>query len=276
MSENKKSPLRNPVVPWLAIATAGAAILGSVSAGKSRRQQARQNALAIAEQKAARLSLEKRIGEYEKSEFVPLDIDKLRQDNLFEDADMTQDVLPAADYAREQFAQQQANIMQGLRGAAGGSGIAGLAQSLSNQAAGQAKQQSISIGQQLSQNKKLAIQAQQSINDQERGVKIANMEGKNAFELDKMATLMGVSGQRAYAAGQSAASSQSNMIALQTAQAQANAQMWQTGVTALSQMNYGGGGGGGSTPGDYTMNQYTGGPGPTDLQGGGYVPPAGY
>ena len=44
--------------------------------------------------------------------------------------------------------------MQSLRGAAGGSGIAGLAQTLANQGQLQAKQISTSIGQQESANQK--------------------------------------------------------------------------------------------------------------------------
>jgi len=224
---------------WVAGGIVVGALISASSSNKAIKSQEKLNEGAVAEQKAARESLEKRIAKYEKSEFKPLDLDALKQENLFEEMDMTKDAIPAADYAREQFAQQQANIMSGLRGAAGGSGIAGLAQSLSMQAKDQARQTSINLGTILSQNRRAALSAQQSINTQERQVKIANMEGQNAFELDKMATLMGVSGQRAYAAGQTAASAQSNMIALQTAQAQANAQYWQAGVTALGQVNWG-------------------------------------
>ena len=156
--------------------------------------------------------------------------------------DMTQDVLPAADFAKEQFAQQQANILGGLRGIAGGSGIAGLAQSLSMQAREQAKEQAVNLGTILSQNRKAAIAAQQQIKANERSIKLANMEGRNAFELDKMATLMGVSGQRAYAAGQAAAQAQSNYLAMQSQQQQLAMQTYQY----MSKMDWGTGTGTGT------------------------------
>ena len=88
---------------------------------------------------------DKRIGDYEKSTFKPLDANALKQENVYED--LTVDT-QAADYAREQFQQQQANIMQGLKGVAGSSGVAGLAQSLSMQASQQAQQTQMTIGQQ--------------------------------------------------------------------------------------------------------------------------------
>ena len=46
---------------------------------KSMSNQSRMSAAALAEQKAARESLEKRIAKYEKSEFVPLDVDALKE-----------------------------------------------------------------------------------------------------------------------------------------------------------------------------------------------------
>ena len=46
--------------------------------------------------------------------------------------DMTVD-MRAADFQRQQGQQQRSNILQALRGAAGGSGVAGLAQTLANQ-----------------------------------------------------------------------------------------------------------------------------------------------
>ena len=68
--------------------------------------------------------------------------------------------MDAVDYAREQFQQQQANIMQAYRGVAGASGIAALAQSLSNQAKEQAKETRIDIGTQLADNRKLKLREQ--------------------------------------------------------------------------------------------------------------------
>ena len=187
------------------------------------------------------------LSDYEKSKFQALDRDALRRENIFEGQenifanqenifadqenimeDMEVDT-QAADYAREQFQQQQANIMQGLRGVTGASGVAGLAQSLSGQASKQAKESQLTIGQQLQQNRKMRLQEQSRLNQQERSeqsrlnqqqlieqgrmnqqvlmeqsrlseadraIQLANMEGARQFDLDKMSTMMGVQGQR--------------------------------------------------------------------------------
>jgi hypothetical protein len=58
----------------------------------------------------------------------------------------------AADFAAQQSQQSSANIMSSLGAAAGGSGIAALAQSLANSQAQQAQAASASIAQQESRN----------------------------------------------------------------------------------------------------------------------------
>tara|TARA_R110001583_G_scaffold91645_1_gene233693 strand:- start:39 stop:695 length:657 start_codon:yes stop_codon:yes gene_type:complete len=80
------------------------------------------------------------------------------EENVFEDLTVDQ---RAAQFQAEQGAQQRANIMSGLRGAAGSSGVAGLAQALAGQGTLQAQQMSASIGQQEAQNRKLAAQGAQ-------------------------------------------------------------------------------------------------------------------
>lgn len=64
-------------------------------------------------------------------------------ENVYEDLTINQQ---QADFTAQQQAQGQANIMQSLRGAAGPSGIAALAQSLANQQAQNAQAASASIG----------------------------------------------------------------------------------------------------------------------------------
>jgi hypothetical protein len=86
--------------------------------------------------------------------------------------------------------------MRSLRGVAGASGVAALAQSLTNQAIEQSRQTQISIGQQLAQNRKLRIQEEANIERQKRALTLANFEGRRAFEIDKMNTLIGVAGQK--------------------------------------------------------------------------------
>jgi len=226
------------------------AVIGSMSASKSRSSMNRQMALDREERAKAQAQFNKRIEKYEKSEYVPLDIDALKTENIYEDVDLTKDVLPAADYAREQFQQQQANIMQGLRGAAGASGIAGLAQALSGQAARQARETGLSIGAQLAQGRRLALQERSQKQLLERQVKLSNMQGKNAFELDKMATLLGVSGQRAYAATQAIQSGMTNMANIQAAQMQMYGNMG-TAAAGMDWSNFGGGGTGSGSGNTY-------------------------
>jgi len=62
----------------------------------------------------------------------------------------------AADFAAQQQAQGLSNIMGSMNQAAGGSGIAALAQSLANQQSQSAQQASVSIGQQEQRNQMAA------------------------------------------------------------------------------------------------------------------------
>tara|TARA_R100000388_G_scaffold88319_1_gene68572 strand:+ start:1556 stop:2482 length:927 start_codon:yes stop_codon:yes gene_type:complete len=73
--------------------------------------------------------------------------------NTYEDLQVS---TVAADFQMEQAAQQRANIMESLSGAAGGSGIAALAQSLANQGTMQARQVSADLAQQQARNEQLA------------------------------------------------------------------------------------------------------------------------
>tara|TARA_Y100001973_G_C5203812_1_gene339853 strand:+ start:1423 stop:2637 length:1215 start_codon:yes stop_codon:yes gene_type:complete len=74
-----------------------------------------------------------------------------------------------AQFEAQQMQQSQANILGGLRGAAGGSGIAALAQSLSQQGQIGAQRASASIGQQESRNQALAAQQAAQLQSQEAG-----------------------------------------------------------------------------------------------------------
>jgi len=76
-------------------------------------------------------------------------------ENTMEDLTVNQQ---QAQFEAEQGAQNRANIMQGMQGAAGGSGIASLAQAMANQGQNAARQASASIGQQESRNQMLAAQ----------------------------------------------------------------------------------------------------------------------
>lgn len=142
---------------------------------------------------AAEAEFDKRLKAYEESTFQELDPDDYKQENVYEDIQVD---TQAAEFASEQFRQQQANIMEVYRGTAGGSGVAALAQTLSNQAAKQAKDTSVNIAQQLAQNKKIKLGEESRIKQEERQMQINNALGKRQFEADKMATMIGVAGQK--------------------------------------------------------------------------------
>ena len=75
--------------------------------------------------------------------------------NKFEDLTVNQQ---QAQFQAQQGQQQQMDIMQSLQGAAGGSGIAALAQTMANQGQLQTQQISASIGQQEATNQRMATQ----------------------------------------------------------------------------------------------------------------------
>jgi hypothetical protein len=176
--------------------------------GRARRRIARESmdfakqqvAAYRAEQAIQRDILEKQKEEYRQFEFVNpyRDLQNYYEDmeNVFED--LTVDTR-AADFQMERGEQQRANILQALRGAAGGSGIANLAQSLANQGVLQAAQVSANIAQQERQNKVLAARAANQIQTAERrGMAAADMaqRGGEAMvqqaEMSRVNTLLGI------------------------------------------------------------------------------------
>ena len=216
------------------------AVIGSMSASKTRKDANRQIAAGKKERDKERVEFDKRLKEYEKSEYVPLDLEALKTENIMEDVDLSKDVLPAADYAREQFQQQQANIMDTFRSSAGTTGISGLSQELSMQAKEQARETGVSIGQQLAQGKRLALQEKIQKQQQDRALLLADMEGARQFEAEKMSTLIGISGQKTYAATQALTASQSNLAQIRAAQMQMYGSL---GSAAIGGLGYTEGGG---------------------------------
>ena len=90
-------------------------------------------------------------------------------ENVAEDLTVNQE---AAQFQAEQGAQQRANIMQQLRGAAGASGIAGLAQSLAQQQTMEARQISTSIAEQESANERMRVQEAARVQQMQRGAEM--------------------------------------------------------------------------------------------------------
>ena len=193
------------IVTGTAIAlTAGVAAYGIWSSSrqgrKMHRMSAQQAAQALKERQEMQARVDKEVANYRAMKFTnPYEGMKNvyeNMENVFED--LTVDT-QAADFQMERGEQQRANILQALRGAAGGSGIANLAQSLANQGVIQAAQVSANIAQQERQNQLLAARAANQIQTAERGgMAAADMaqRGGEAMvqqaEMSRVNTLLGI------------------------------------------------------------------------------------
>ena len=94
----------------------------------------------------------------------------------------------AAEFSKQQSMQGQANIMQGLKGAAGGSGIAALAQSMAQQGSMDAQKSAASIAQQEQANQKLSATEASRIQGMERS---GDVMSRN-MQMGKVDSLMGM------------------------------------------------------------------------------------
>ena len=127
-------------------------------------------------------------------------------ENVYEDQTVD---LKAAEFAREQSQQSMANIMASMQGAAGGSGVAGLAQVLANQGVKQAQQASADIGRQEQANQARARgeagRLQQLDVEGEQKRDMLEREGARMteqFDLDKQDKMLGFAMDRSAAANQ--------------------------------------------------------------------------
>lgn len=114
-------------------------------------------------------------------------------ENVYEDLTVN---TQAADFAASQQAQGMANTMDAMQGAAGGSGIAALAQAMAGQQNQAAQQASIDIGRQEQANQQAALGEAGAIQQQERQGDIISRQQQNA----KTNMLMGMSQGRLGAA----------------------------------------------------------------------------
>ena len=102
-------------------------------------------------------------------------------ENIYEDLGVN---MRSADYLRDQQRQSQANIMQQMRGAAGGSGVAGLAQAMANLSDKQAREASAKIAEQEAANEKLRLQGADQRRKAEFG--LDKLQRESAFGIDKL------------------------------------------------------------------------------------------
>jgi len=157
---------------------------GLIGAGKRKR-----------EQRAAQADFNKRKGQFE-----DLDTSNLytNLENVYEDLTVNQQ---QAEFTNRSQQQSMANTMDTMQGAAGGSGIAALAQAMANQGSLNAERAGISIGQQERSNQSAQMQQQAQNQLLERQGEGQSREA----ELNKVSTLMGMAGQRLGAANEARA-----------------------------------------------------------------------
>jgi len=154
---------------------------GIIGSGKRKR-----------EARAAAADLAKR-----KSQYEMLDTSNVYQnmENTMEDLTVNQQ---AAQFQAEQEQQGLSNIMGQMQGAAGGSGIAALAQSLAGQQSQNLRRASADIGRQEQANQMAERQQAGNIQLYERKGELISRDA----EKDKVSTLMGMAQQRSAAAEQ--------------------------------------------------------------------------
>jgi len=109
----------------------------------------------------------------------------LGMENTMEDLTINQ---KEAELINQQGQQQRANIMDNMRGAAGGSGIAALAQQMAQSGQLASQKSAASIGQQEAANQKLAAQEAGRIQSKEREGEVLSRE----MESNKVSTLLGM------------------------------------------------------------------------------------
>ena len=157
---------------------------GLIGAGKRKR-----------EQRAAQTEFNRRKDQFEMQDTSNL---YTNLENVYEDLTVNQQ---QAEFTQRAQQQSMANTMSGMQGAAGGSGIAALAQAMANQGSLNAERAGISIGQQERSNQ--SAQMQQASQNQ-----LLERQGEGqsrAAELNKVSTLMGMAGQRLGAANEARA-----------------------------------------------------------------------
>ena len=159
--------------------------VGSLFGGGKRRREQRRAAAELAKRK---------------NEFEAIDTSNPYKNltNTYENLTVN---TQAADFAAQQTAQGSANIMSNLAAAAGGGGVAALAQSLANSQAQAAQQASASIAQQEQRNAMLSAQG-----EAQRQKAVATGERQSQMmEMEKTSTLLGMAQQRKAAADQARA-----------------------------------------------------------------------
>ena len=183
---------------FLLVGAAAIAVGGGVAKAISGSKQKKAAKKAEA---AAKVEMEK-----QKKKFAAMDTSNpyANMENTMEDLTVNQG---EADFMKQQQQQSQANIMQQMKGAAGGSGIAALAQTMANQGSMDAQKSAISIGKQESANQQAEAQQQASLNMQEA---MGDRETQR-MNMDRQATMLGMSQSEKAAQGAKVAAADKKM-----------------------------------------------------------------
>jgi hypothetical protein len=179
------------------------------------------------EQRAAQAQYDKTLSAYRDLDTSNLYANVQNQytglENAYEDLTVNQQ---QAEFERETFERQQASLLQGLSGAAGGSGIAALAQAMANQGQIAAQRVSASIGMQESRNQLYKAAEASKIQFAERAgearaeqMRLAGAEQARALDYRKAGTELGMA--------------QQDLAAKNMAIAQANAALY-SGIGSLA------------------------------------------
>ena len=270
-------------------AFAGTVVVGLIGANsnkkiaKANREMADEQAQAQLElQREADARLEEQRQRYRAFEFTNpyanLENPYAGMQNTFEDLTVNQE---AARFQMEQGTQQRANIMQSLRGAAGASGVAGLAQSLAQQGTLQARQVSADIGKQETANQRLAAQGAAQMQQLERqGAFQADMARRGGeqmiqeAEMRRQATLLGVAYQEGAGAAAGVNQAYANQMQMGYVSGQMQMQQNQAWMNIASNAPWndimGGLDGGSVTPNSYDSN-FQWGDGSDVMAGGDFI-----
>jgi hypothetical protein len=197
-------------------------------AGEAKTERDRQNAL-----------LEKQKQEFRSMKFEnPF----ANMENTFEDLTVNQQ---QAQFQAQQGSQQRADIMQNLKGAAGSSGVAGLAQALANQGQLQTQQISASIGLQESQNQLASAKGAAAVQNAEK----QGDQWVQQANIDRQATLLGMQMGQSTGANLAYGQAQANQMNAQIAEQQSISDGLSLVGQVAGKVNWGGGGGAPSTGG---------------------------
>lgn len=181
------------MLPLIAAAAPGIIkAAGSLIGGRARRK----------EQAAAKQELTQRRQAYETFEFKD---PSAQMTNPFEDLTVNQQ---QAQFQSQQQQQGLASTLSGMQAAAGGSGIAALAQAMAGQQSQNLQAASASIGQQEAANQMAAAQGAQNLQAQ----RAAGQQYVQEKQFERTETLLGMSQQRKAAADAARAAATQDLV----------------------------------------------------------------